>query len=84
MDFQPIKVAFLAGLVATKGFVVINLAALDAIVVTYRHRKAVDDVERPLIQAFPGFAQLTKQRSEQVCSPMPTPIEATFTSKLGI
>jgi hypothetical protein len=78
MDFQPIKVALFAGLVAPEGFLVIKMAALDTVVIAGCNGKTVDDVNRVTVQLLPGFAQQVEQGQEQVSDPMLTTIETAF------
>ena len=82
MDLEPIKVAFLAGLIASKGFFLIKLAALDAIVIAGSDRKAVDDVNRMAVQLLPGFSQQAEQAQEQVGVRVPATIKAAFAQQV--
>lgn len=56
MNFEAIVIPSFAGLIASKSFVAIDVAAANAVVVAYGHRKAVHHVDRMFIQGFPEGA----------------------------
>jgi len=66
MDFETVEEAILAGLIPAPLFSVVQMAATNAVVVARRHRKAIQHVNRVLIQGFPGLTQQTKQGQEQI------------------
>lgn len=61
MQHETVKEALFAGLSASEGFTSVQLRGIDAVVVAGNNREAVNDVERVLIQAFPGLAQHQEQ-----------------------
>ncbi len=82
MDFATIEVAFLAGLIALISFTVINIAVANPLVVTPCDWKAIDDIDRMLIERFPGFSNEVKEDLVRIGQAMQTKIEATFTQHM--
>jgi hypothetical protein len=76
MNFEAVVIPFFAGLIASKGFITVDVAAANALVVAHPHRKAIHDVDRTLIQVFPDFTQGVKDGPDQFGQTMQTTIEA--------
>lgn len=78
MDPDAIEVVLFARNVASPLFALVDLRALDAIIVADRNRKAIDHIRGSLVQLLPSFTQAKEQGQEQLGDPMQTAVEAAF------
>ena len=66
MDFHAIKITLLAGNIATKCFVLVDLGLRDPIIVTHSNREAVNDIDGCPIEGFPQRSSKSKELDKEV------------------
>jgi hypothetical protein len=78
MQLETVKEAPFASLTTSPHFSTVSFRADDAVIIAGSDRKAIDDVDRVFVQAFPGLAQHRKQGQKRCKRRLKRLLESMF------
>ena len=82
MNFETIKIPFLAGLIAPKMFIGVNLGSSNPNIITDSNRQAINHIDRISIQGFPYLTSKIEEDDKEFFHTVQSSIPATFTQHL--
>src|SRR5918993_699348 len=77
MNLDPIKIPLLAGDITPIDLLLIEFRTRNPVIITHRHRKAINHINRFDIEFFPGLSQVIKEGHKQILKQMQSSIETT-------